>query len=86
MIGVRGSDLNGFGGGCGACGADLIDGAAPRVNGEEAGLPLGLDGGDTGLPPGFPSGDAQYPQNTVPSGLSLPHCLHAGISSPWPHR
>jgi hypothetical protein len=58
-------------------------GGNPRIGGEDAGLPLGFGGGDTGLSVGLASGVAQYPQNTMPSALSLPHCLHAGIRSPW---
>ncbi len=48
-------------------------------------MSLGVGCGDMRLSPGLASGAAQYPQNIVPSGFSLPHCLHAGIRSPWPH-
>jgi hypothetical protein len=75
IIGVRISGLNGLGCGNGA-----------RIGEVDPGLPLGLGSGEIGLPIGLASGVAQYPQNTVPSGLSLPHCLHAGIRSPWPHH
>jgi hypothetical protein len=42
-------------------------------------LPPGFVDDDPGSPAGFASGAPQYPQNTVPAGLSLPHCPHAGI-------
>jgi hypothetical protein len=72
--GVRISGLNGLGGG-----------DDPRIGGEGKGSSLGFGCGDTGLPAGLASGAAQYPQNTMPSALFLPHCLHAGIRSPWLH-
>jgi hypothetical protein len=68
---MRISGLNGLG-----------SGDDPRIGGGETGFSLG-HGGDTGLSAGLASGVAQYPQNTMPSALSLPHCLHAGIRSPW---
>ena len=81
-MGVRISGLNGFGGGEAFGGGDVL-----RVDGGGTGLPVGfVGGGELGLFPGRASGVAQYPQNTVPSGLSLPHCLHAGIRPPRPHR
>jgi len=80
IAGVRISGLNGFGGSDGwGCGDN------PRFGGADAGLSLGVGCGDMELSPGLASGAAQYPQNIVPSGFSLPHCLHAGIRSPWPH-
>jgi hypothetical protein len=72
ITGERISGLNGLG-----CGDN------PRSGGELPGLPLGFGGGDTGLTAGLASGAAQYPQNAMPSALSLPHCLHTGIRSPW---
>jgi hypothetical protein len=64
-----------FAGGAGGGGGGLTDG-------KETGLTPGFSCDDEGLPAGFASGYPQNPQNAVPSGLSLPHCPHAGIRSP----
>jgi hypothetical protein len=68
-----------FGGGAGG-GGGLTDG-------RETGLTPGFSCDDPDLPAGFGSVYPQNPQNAVPSGLSLPHCPHAGIRSPsLPYR
>lgn len=66
-VGVRISGLGGDGGG---------EVAPPRIADDGIGF-AGFSPADP--PPGAVNGVAQNPQNAVPSGFSLPHCLHAGI-------
>jgi hypothetical protein len=64
-----------FGGGAGGGGGGGL------ADGSETGLTPGFSCDDEGLLAGLASGYPQCPQNAVPSGLSLPHCPHAGIRS-----